>query len=288
MSPRGSSIIAIVFDFDETLTGDSTTRLLAAHGIDTDLLWNTEVPKLVEEGYDPTLAWLNLFLDKVGEGKPLGPLSNKDLREFGAGLDTEFSPGIPQLFDDLRRIVAEYRDIQIEFYVVSGGLEEVIRGSKVVDDNMTDVWGCVLADDEESGVLSKIKRCVTFTEKTRYLFEINKGLFSKDTRRKPYLVNKFVAAEDRRVPFSNMIYVGDGLTDIPCFSLLRTTGGLAFGVFDPTESRSARRAFLEFLEPGRVTSMHAPRYGEHDDLGALLRTAVGQRCARIALERERA
>jgi hypothetical protein len=79
--------------------------------------------------------------------------------------------------------------------------------------NVTDLWACLVDEDPTSGFLGRIKRCVTFTEKTRHLFEINKGLQSKDTSSNPYLVNKFVPPEERRIPFANMIYVGDGLTD---------------------------------------------------------------------------
>src|SRR5947207_2162139 len=83
----------------------------------------------------------------------------------------------------------------------------------------------------ESRVLATIKRAVTFTEKTRFLFEIQKGITPQQTAKDPYLVNKDVPATDRRVPFSNMIYVGDGLTDIPCFSLIGHNRGRAFAVF---------------------------------------------------------
>jgi len=71
-------------------------------------------------------------------------------------------------------------------------------------------------------------------------------------------VNRDVPADRRPVPFENMIYVGDGLTDIPCFSLLKKERGASFGVFDPARKESARRAFTEFLRTDRVISMHAP------------------------------
>lgn len=287
MSPRGAAIVAVVFDFDETLIGDSTTLLLAKHGIKPKTFWG-QVKKLVAAGHEPTLAWLTLFLENVGPDKPLGALSNKNLRAFGRELDDQYAPGLPGLFDDLREIVLVYRDIQIEFYVVSGGLEDVIRGSRVVQSNMTDVWGCLLAEDKATRMVTSIKRSISFTEKTRYLFQINKGLTSKETFGNPYLVNKSVAPEDRRVRFEDMIYVGDGLTDVPCFSLVRNRRGMTFGVFDPAEKDSARRALLEFLQPGRVVSMHAPRYGSGDELGEILRAAVAARCAAITLERARA
>jgi hypothetical protein len=86
------------------------------------------------EGYDPAQAFLKLFLDNVGAGKPLGEITNSNLREFGASFDSDFFPGIPEIFSDLRTEVSKYRDIQIEFYIISGGLQPIIEGTRLVRD----------------------------------------------------------------------------------------------------------------------------------------------------------
>jgi hypothetical protein len=83
-----------------------------------------------------------------------------------------------------------------------------------------------------------------------------------------------------------MVYVGDGLTDIPCFSTVKVFGGQAFGVFDPTNPEKTKRALLEFLVPRRVVGMYRPRYGDTDELGALLRMWVINRAAEIQIERD--
>lgn len=284
---NSSTTLAVIFDFDDTLVPDSTTKLLKEHGIDTQQFWRQQVRRMVRQGFDPTLAFLALLLDKVGVGKPLGKLTNRRLREFGAKLDSEFYPGLPGLFPALRGIAKTYR-CNVEFYVVSGGLQEIIEGSKIVRENFSGVYGCQLGEDQTTGMLRYIKRCVTFTEKTRYLFEINKGLDPLKTQRNPFLVNKDVPLHKRAIPFKNMIYVGDGLTDIPCFSLLKKEGGVSFGVFNPAARRSAKRAFIEFLRPARVISMNAARYRLRDELGSLLRVAVATRCSKIKLERREA
>ena len=277
-------VIAVVFDFDDTLAPDTTSRLLEQHGIDTDDFWKNRVPPLVEEGFDPALAWLKLLVDEVGPGKPLGELSNERLRELGAQIDDTYFPGIPDVFADLRASVEEVRDVSIEFYVISGGLRQLLLGSQVVQDHFEGVYGSEFAEDD-AGVIRYVKRCVTFTEKTRYLYEINKGISVDDSYANPFLVNKFVAEPDRRVRLDDMIYVGDGLTDIPCFSMLGAHGGTSFGVFDPGQQSKAKRAFLELLQPKRVMSIHAPRYGPNDDLGALLRAAVEEKVAAIKVRR---
>ncbi|HUD71379.1 MAG TPA: HAD family hydrolase [Dongiaceae bacterium] len=281
-----ASTIALVFDFDDTLTPDSTSALLERHGVDTRRFWAKDARALIARGYDPSLAYLRLLLDRIGPGKPFGEMTNRGLRKFGGTL--ALYPGLPELVTDLRRSVKKYKNIDIEFYIVSGGLREVILGNSFIRKTFSGVYGCELAGDAEGGVLRYVSRCVTFTEKTRFLFEINKGLDPNTTRANPYQVNKDVPQEKRAVPWKNMIYVGDGLTDIPCFSLLKHFEGTCFGVFNPGEQAKAKRALVEFLIPRRVISVHAPKYGPHDELGALIRAAIQTRCSKIKLERQEA
>jgi hypothetical protein len=279
-------LVALIFDLDDTLVPDSTTKLLKEHGIDTAKFWQQDVGSLIQGGYDPPVAWLNLLLQNVGVGRPLGELTNARLREFGASLDGTFYPGLPDFFEDVRNNVrGTYENIEIEFYIVSGGLYEVARGSKVVQKYFKANYGCHLAGDAPEGTLKYVKRSITFTEKTRYIFEIHKGLDPRLTWKNPILVNKFVKEEERRIPLRNMIYVGDGMTDIPCFSLLKKSDGLGFGVFDPKREAKTKEALEEFLRTDRVVSMHAPDYRPEAELGAILRAAVANRCSAIQLER---
>jgi phosphoserine phosphatase len=274
--PAPQNIIAVVFDFDDTLTDDSTTALITSVGIDAADFWGTKAKALLDAGWDPTPAYLKLLLDSVGDGRPFGKLTNARLREFGAKL--RFYPGLPRLFKDLRESVALHSLSKpgIEFYVVSGGLEEIIRGSSIAKD-LSGMWGCQFA--EEAGQIRYLKKVVSFTEKTKHLFEINKGLIGDSVG--PYAVNEKLEAPERRVPFENMIYVGDGLTDVPCFSLVERFGGTAFGVFDPKKLDSPKKAWEKLLAPHRVTSMNAPKFRKKDELGSLLRVAVKSVCLRM-------
>jgi hypothetical protein len=250
---------------------------------------------LVRAGYDPTLAYLRLLLENIGPGKPFGNLTNQELRRFGSKHERNLYPGVTTLFNDLRRKVKPFKNIEIEFYVISGGLQEIIEGNSTLMKNVgrNHVYGSQL-DSNGGRFLKYIKRCITFTEKTRYLFEINKGIPQSRTRWKPYNVNENVDLNNRRIPFSNMIYVGDGFTDIPCFSLI-TKGskafggpGEAFGVFNPAEERSAKRALMKFLMPHRVINMNPPQYHRTDGLGSLLRAATSTRCSGIKIKRREA
>jgi len=288
------SNLAVIFDFDDTLVPDTTSELLKKYDINPEAFWSKEVKALIQSGYNPTHAYLNKILENIGEGKPLGKLTNQDLREFGKTFDDKFFSGIPQIFDDLKEIVDKYQDIDIEFYIISGGLKEIIDGIKIVQDNFTSVYGCELSGDTEDGYLKYIKRAITFTEKTRYIFEINKGITQEDVKKQPYLVNKDVSRRSRRIPIGNMIFVGDGLTDIPCFSLVMNGigepegGGVAFGVFDPTAQKSAKQALQEYIITHRVVSAHAPKYQKDVELGSMMRAAVTNRCTTIQLKRKQA
>jgi phosphoserine phosphatase len=281
------SVLAVIFDFDDTLLPDSTSALIREHGLDPADFWTRQVKELVDAGYDPPLAYLNLLLEHVGSGKALGELTNARLREFGGSLDDTWFSGLPEMFDDLQALARAHRDVSIEFYIVSGGLQAIIEGSDYVRDYFAGVYGCQFGEDDQTGVVSRIKRCVTFTEKTRFLFEINKGVSPETAATQPHLVNQNVPEEERPVPFKNMIYVGDGLTDIPCFSLVEKGGGVALGVFQ-SDQESAKQAFQRFLETRRVRSMHHPDYGKDAELGALLRAAVSTACSNIVIRSARA
>ncbi len=271
------NIIALIFDFDDTLTDDSTTKLLEHYGVDIDTFWKEKTRKRVEKGWDHALAYLDLFLDLVGDNKPLGDLSNEDLYKFGSTL--AFYKGIPDLFDSLREKLKEYKisNPKIEFYIISGGIEQIIRGSSI-SKYFDGIWGCTF--EENNGRISKIKNAISFTEKTKYLYYINKGLV-EHARTNQFSVNKFVSLSDRRIPFKNMIYIGDGYTDVPCFSLIKLFDGKAFGVFDPKKSGSPKKAWELLVAPRRVETMNSPCYGKKDDLGALLHVAVSEICARF-------
>lgn len=276
--------IAVIFDFDDTLTDDSTSELLKKYDLDPNVFWGKKVSRLVsKKGWEPALAYLHLLLKHI-EQKKLPPLTNQDLQDFGTTLKPY--PGLRGLLTDLRRIAMKEL-CEIKFYIVSGGLQDIIDGFPLRGE-FEAVWGSQLAPRTSCGPVTYVKRAITFTEKTRYLFVINKGLSYKDVEKNPYLVNEEV--DSRPVPFGNMIYIGDGITDIPCFSLIGKwpsgERGKTFGVFKPGNEKSAKTAWLDLLAPKRVGSVHAPKYRNQDELGSLLRMVVQTRCADIKLRKE--
>jgi hypothetical protein len=202
--------VAVIFDYDDTLVPDSTTALLSKYGIDVNKFWKKDSKLLVSREYDPALAYLRLLLDNVGRGKPLGQLTLAGLKTFGATLGSKTFPGLPSLFDDLRKIVAKYQGIDVKFFVISGGLQEVIEGNSAIAPYLSGIYAAQLDGETDGGPVRYAKRCVTFTEKIRYLFEINKGLRPADTKRNPYLVNKDIPEPRRPISFKRLRHLGKG------------------------------------------------------------------------------
>ncbi len=184
------NIIAVIFDFDDTLTDDPMSMFLAKHknkGVDPRSFWQ-ERNDLVKQGWDPTLGYLHLLLKYVDRGK-IPPLTSKILKDFGRTLKPY--PGLRKLFKELRYIGSQYR-CDVEFYIVSGGIQEMIEGFPLRSEFKA-VWGCQLGSEKPGGELRYIKSTVSFTEKTRYLFVINKGLGPKQLASNPYLVNEEIS-----------------------------------------------------------------------------------------------
>ena len=223
--------IAIVADCDDTLAPDTTAQLLKLCGVDPDDFFQCQTAPLVEEGWDPTLAYMNRMVELSKNDGPLSALSEEKIVELGSQLC--FYPGVPEFFGDIKtKIEGEeaFRGagIRVESYVISGGIAELLRASPL-QNGPHQIWGCSFSYDDK-GIIAFPKNVISFTEKTRFLFRINKGLVRPDDNKRPFGVNTPMREEERPVPFSHMIYLGDGATDIPCMSMLQSEGGFVIGV----------------------------------------------------------
>ena len=263
------NVISIICDCDGTLCPDTTDKLVRELGLDSDRFWRSEVAKLVEEGWDHTLAYLNKLLE-LTYGRSTNQLSKTILQAVGANV--EFYPGVLDVIERIRSRLSEHTEyheagVMVEWYIVSSGIEEVMQASEV-GGLATDIFGCAFEYDAIDRVVA-VKRSVTFTEKTKFVYAINKGISGSELYRRPYRVNDAMKAEDRRVPFENMVYIGDGPSDIPCFSMIRKLGGKAIGVWPP-EDVELRRPY-ELAEGDRLTvGPYAADYQEASDLFKML------------------
>jgi hypothetical protein len=227
-----STTIAIVADCHDTLAPDTTAQLLKHFGIDPNSFYRRDAGKLVEQGFDPPLAYMNEMLRLARDGGPLASLTEAKIRELGAALS--FYPGVPDVFTKLEaEVQRDYGEfgIRLEEYVISGGIADLIAASRL-GGVLDGIWGCNFAY-AENGRIAGIRNVVSFTEKTRFVFNIEKGLVGDHFRNQPYAVNNPMGPDERPVPMENMIYLGDGPSDIPCMSIIGRAGGYVIGILSP-------------------------------------------------------
>jgi hypothetical protein len=275
-----SDVVALVFDFDDTLAPDSTSGYLARMGVDVTRFWTEQVgPLLNQDDWDPVPAYLYQMIQLSRDGG-YGRFTRDSLQEWGRSLPLH--EGVDTLFERLRTTVrAQHPQIQLEFYLISSGIGDVVRNTPIARE-FTDIWASEFKYDAD-GAIEFPRRVVSFTDKTRYLFHIQKGIIGPASRNKPFEVNRKVPEDKLRVPFEQMIFVGDGYTDIPCFSLIRRSGGVAFGVWDPRHKEKRSRAW-GFIQEGRVSNLNQARYGDDAELYQWLEEAVDSLASRIAIK----
>ncbi|NKB37180.1 MAG: haloacid dehalogenase-like hydrolase [Gammaproteobacteria bacterium] len=270
--------IAVVFDFDDTLAPDSTSGFLAECGLDVPRFWQDEVHPLLADNWDPVPAYLYKMIEKSGSGE-IEPITRQALMNWGSRLP--LFPGAEDIFECLRGVVKEINPkVVLEFYLISSGIGDVLRNSKIAH-QFSAIWASDFVYDEAEQIKFP-KRVVSFTDKTRYIFHIQKGIFGPHFDDKPFEVNRKVPQEKIRVPISQMIMVGDGYTDIPCFSLVRREQGIAIGVYDRKNSDRRGRAW-GFIEEGRVSNLATQDYREGYGLSDSLIMAVESIARRISL-----
>ena len=255
--------IAVIADCDGTLAPDTTDQLLRHFSVEPEEFWPNEVQPLVRGGWDEHLAYLQKLMEFSRKGEPLEGLTASKLREIAAGL--EFYPGVPDSLVALRDEIQgmdEFRDVglRVEFYVISAGVGDMLRASALAK-AVHRIWACDFAYDAE-GKLSHLKNVISFTDKTRFLFMVNKGKVGEEYFNRQYVVNEPMDPEERPVPFENMIYVGDGPTDIPCMSLVSSKGGYVIGILGKDKPYKAWA-----LGYGRRVNLTVPPEFNVDDYG---------------------
>lgn len=276
-APFEQNIIAMVWDCDKTLISSYMQEPLFRHfGVDGGKFWR-EVNTLRDFysklgiSVNADTSYLNHILTYVKAGLFKG-LNNKLLHEFGKELT--FYPGLPDFFGELKRLIEEdpkYKafDIRLEHYVVSTGFAETIRGSAIAP-FVDGIFGCEFIETpaqpgfadspeafiaalqaatcrsersasevEEPTEIAQIASALDNTSKTRYLFEINKG---SNKYPETIDVNSSIAREVRRVPFQNMVYIADGPSDVPAFSILNYNGGSTFAVYPKGDVKGFKQA----------------------------------------------
>ena len=304
-SIRSRHTIACVWDFDKTLIkGYMQTPIFKEFNMDEKLFWKevNMLPKIYAERgvkVNPETVYLNHLLSCVKNGSLRG-LSNAKLRELGGELD--FCDGLPDFFAEIKSVAqskAEFSnlDIKIEHYIISTGLAEMIRGSKIAP-HCDGIFGCEFVEEPlppnfslqpefdltyHSTQINQIGVMVDNTIKTRFIFEINKG-----TNKHPEInVNAFVAPEDRRIPIQNMIYIADGPSDVPVFSIIKKNGGKAFAVYSPSNRAEFEQNDM-LLASGRIDSYGPNDYTPASPTSIWIKMHIEKICERIVKDNSNA
>ena len=262
MAKPRKPIVAILYDFDKTLTTKDMQEygFIPKLGMTSQQFWG-EVEALREsENMDPMLAYLRHMLKRAAEkGIPATRDSFVSL-----GKDIEFFPGVEDWFERINQYGKE-QGVTIEHYVISSGLKEMIEGS-AIQKYFKEIYACeYLYDENQVAVWPKMT--VNYTNKTQFLFRINKGVLEVWD---DHNLNARVPNEERRIPFRNMIYIGDGLTDVPCMKLVKEHGGHSIAVFRKRSKAVAARLMAE----KRVDFITEANYCADGELDQIIKTII--------------
>jgi hypothetical protein len=274
--------VAIVYDYDQTLSPNymQDEVVFPKFGIDAKKFWSRCHALVREDGYDSELAYMKVLLDYLDMDRP----TNGELQALGVGLN--FFPGLPEMFQELTSGVLSTQHvahgIKVEHFIVSSGLKALIDGSGIAP-HVRAIFGCEFATDKE-GRITFPRRVISHTQKTQFLFRINKGMldYSQD-------VNDHMPHELRPVPFEHMIYVGDGPTDVPCFTVVRQHGGQAIAVYNPQEPARAsfKKCYQLSTHADRVRHIAPADYRAGSHLRCLLEQMICEVADQIVQRRAR-
>ena len=225
-------VLAICYDFDKTLTPDDMQAqgYIQSVGYDVKEFWDKSNALARVNEMDQNLAYM-LIMKEEAEGKMV--FTKKTLAD--AGRKIALFSGVPEWFDRIKTYGQE-RGVTIEHYVISSGLKEMIDATDIAQ---AGVFKKVYANSflyNEKGVAKWPAQVVNYTNKTQFLFRISKGYLDINDDR----VNDYVSPEKLRVPFRNIVYIGDSATDIPCMKLVNAYGGNSIGVYNPLTRDKAK------------------------------------------------
>ena len=248
---RRKPIIGLIYDFDGTLSPGNMQEFgfIQAIGQTPEEFWAKSDGIAIGQDASNILAYMKLMHDEARKNGI--KLTREDFRRYGA--DIKLYEGVREWFRNVNTYGKEHGVI-IEHYINSSGLEEIIEGSPIAREFKHVFAGSYIYD--ENGEAEWPGIAVDFTAKTQYLFKIQKGIFSsRDAKR----VNESMADDDKRIPFTNMIYFGDGDTDVPSMKLVNMFGGNAIAVFDPSRPGKKETA-RKLLRQGRVNFITPASY----------------------------
>lgn len=269
-------VLAICYDFDKTLTPDNMQAqgYIQSVGYDrTDEFWKKSNALAEENEMDQNLAYMyQMMLEADGR-----IVFNKEkLREYGSKI--KLYPGVEEWFERIRGYGKDHGVI-VEHYIISSGLKEMIEGTSVAK---AGAFEKIYASSfyYENGRSAKWPaQAINYTNKTQFLFRIEKGVLDVNDPG----VNDYFPPEEIRVPFRNMVYIGDSDTDVPCMKLINSYGGHAIGVYNPDTKEKDK--VYKMMREDRIKYFAPSDYSEGTELDMLIKAIIDKTAAAETLER---
>jgi len=256
--------IALLYDFDKTLCTKDMQEysFIPKVNMRAEDFWREATNLAKTEKMDGVLAYMYLMLRKADSSEQ--PIKRQDFVDLGK--DLEFFPGVEDWFGRINE-VGNQVDANIEHYIISSGLKEIIEGSKIFG-SFREVFASEFYYNV-NGIACWPKNAVNYTTKTQFLFRINKGVLdiSKDSD-----LNKFTPEDDRPIPFHNMVYIGDGLTDVPCMKLVKVNGGHSIAVYQD----GGKEKVNELLKAERVDFLTEANYSKDSELDLMVQDMIAK------------
>ena len=267
-------VIAICYDFDKTLTPDDMQAqgYIQSVGYDVARFWEETDRLAHEQGMDSNLAYMYKMV-KEAEGNLV--LNRKALMDYGAKV--QVFPGVETWFERIREYGKE-ENVLVEHYIISSGLKEMIEGTRMAREGAFERIYASAFFYNERGVAVWPAQAVNYTNKTQFLFRIEKGTLDVNDP----AVNDYFPPDRIRVPFRDMIYIGDSDTDIPCMKLVNTNGGYSIGVYDPRTGNKDK--VRQMMRDNRIRYFAPADYTEGSELDKLVRKIIRRTAANEALE----
>jgi len=259
---EGNTIVALLYDFDKTLCTQDMQNyaFIPSLGMAPGDFWREANSFGWQEKMDGILAYMYTMIRQCRE-KHI-PLTRETLNHCGRSIS--FFPGVTDWFQRIDRF-GSLLGIQVEHYVISSGLREIIDGSAIAGAFKEIYASEFYYNDAGEPVWPKL--AVNFTAKTQFVYRINKGVLDVSDDK---TLNASMPDDSKRVPFTNMIYIGDGLSDVPCMKMMRAYGGQAIAVYQAVN----RPGVEQLLRQGRVDFVYPADYREGTDLEITVKNII--------------
>ena len=261
-----SITIALIYDFDGTLSPGNMQEydFIPAVGKSNKEFWSEANSLAEEQDADMVLTYMARMIQEA-KSKGLS-LRREAFQESGRRVS--LYPGVRDWFGRINRY-GERHGVRILHYINSSGLKEIIEGTEIAHE-FRKIYACSFLYDVD-GIAYWPGVAVNYTNKTQFIFKINKGVESVSDCK---LVNQYIEERERPVPFSRMIYVGDGTTDIPCMRLVKNFGGHSIAVYNPASAKVGRKDLASLIRDNRVNHVCAADYTEGSEIDRLVKLII--------------